>query len=232
MKKFIYIFLVFITCFTLFAEKVPVIKYDSLDFTFQPTMARYDAMGQSGLATPTKLDSFYTNPANLAIKRGFGIAVPSVSVPESGKFTVITCQQLKLKFTCRSCSYNADSNQYQNDVQAYLQHSAASAAFRQGGLFYFRSLVLSEIRRCTYSCLDALNHAGIRDLHVLGEQRGLQQFADAGFDVGHYIHALVFRKTDFYIMKVIAQILVCVIIDVEHQTVQIDGSCLFHYRVI
>ena len=80
MKKFISIFLILITCFILFAETIPAVKYDNLDFTFQPTMARYDAMGQSGLASPTKIDSFYTNPANLAIKRGFAIAVPSISV--------------------------------------------------------------------------------------------------------------------------------------------------------
>ena len=80
MKKFISIFLILISCFVVFAETVPIVTYDSLDFTFQPTMARYDAMGQSGLASPTKTDSFYTNPANLAIKRGFAIVVPSISL--------------------------------------------------------------------------------------------------------------------------------------------------------
>ena len=63
-----------------FAAEEPPVKYDDINFAFQPSMTRYDAMGQSGIALPTKIDSFYTNPANLGVKRGFALTVPSFGV--------------------------------------------------------------------------------------------------------------------------------------------------------
>ena len=62
-----------------FAADEPPVVYDNINFAFQPTLARYDAMGQSGIALPTRLDSFFTNPANLGVKRGFAVSVPSFS---------------------------------------------------------------------------------------------------------------------------------------------------------
>ena len=81
-KTIICILIVLLACFAAFADTIDKVEYPELEkeFAFQPTMARYDAMGASGLASPTKLDSFYANPANLAIKRGFGLAVPSFSM--------------------------------------------------------------------------------------------------------------------------------------------------------
>ena len=81
MKKIIVsILIVLLACSAVFADTIDKVEYPELDLAFQPTMAKYDAMGQSGLAVPTKLDSFYTNPANLAVKRGFAFAVPSMGV--------------------------------------------------------------------------------------------------------------------------------------------------------
>ena len=85
MKKIIITLLsILLCCSFLFAEdaaKEPVIDYTSSieDFSFQPTMSRYNAMGQSGLAAASRTDSFYTNPAILADKR-FGLSVPSISM--------------------------------------------------------------------------------------------------------------------------------------------------------
>jgi hypothetical protein len=85
MKKIIITLLsILLCCSFLFAEDVakePVIDYTSSieDFSFQPTMSRYNAMGQSGLAAASRTDSFYTNPAILADKR-FGLSVPSISM--------------------------------------------------------------------------------------------------------------------------------------------------------
>jgi hypothetical protein len=86
MKKTAIVFLALLmACTAVFAdEKEPAVRYDldpnyALDFTFQPTLSRYNAMGQSGLALPTRMDSFYSNPAALS-KRGFGLSFPSVTV--------------------------------------------------------------------------------------------------------------------------------------------------------
>ncbi len=85
MKKIIITLLsILLCCSFLFAEdaaKEPAIDYTSSieDFSFQPTMSRYNAMGQSGLAAASRTDSFYTNPAILADKR-FGLSVPSISM--------------------------------------------------------------------------------------------------------------------------------------------------------
>ena len=81
-KTIICLLIVLLVCFAAFADTIDKVEYPELtkEFAFRPSMARYDAMGGSGLASPTKLDSFYANPANLAIKRGFGLAVPSFSM--------------------------------------------------------------------------------------------------------------------------------------------------------
>ena len=81
MKKiFIVMMVVLMACSMVFAEDVePAVEYSTIDFTFQPTLARYDAMGQSGLALMNRNDSFYSNPAALA-EKGFGLAVPTVGI--------------------------------------------------------------------------------------------------------------------------------------------------------
>ena len=71
--------MVLAACTFVFAADEPPVVYDDINFAFQPTLARYDAMGQSGIALPTRLDSFFTNPANLGVKRGFAVSVPSFS---------------------------------------------------------------------------------------------------------------------------------------------------------
>ena len=79
-KAFILILMVVVACTAVFAENEPPVVYEDIDFAFQPTSTRYDAMGQSGIALPTKLDSFFANPANLGVKRGFALSVPSFGV--------------------------------------------------------------------------------------------------------------------------------------------------------
>lgn len=79
-KVFTVILAMLLLCCMVFAETEPVVTYDSIDFTFHPTVARYDAMGQAGISNVRKLSSFYTNPSLLGLSRGFGIAVPSVGV--------------------------------------------------------------------------------------------------------------------------------------------------------
>lgn len=81
MKRLIvFVLIVLLACCAVFADTIDKVEYPELDLAFQPTMPKYDGMGQSGLACPTKLDSFYTNPANLAVKRGLAFTVPSMSV--------------------------------------------------------------------------------------------------------------------------------------------------------
>ena len=77
-KLLITLMAVLLTCSFVFAAE-PVATYDAVDFTFQPTLARYDAMGQSGLALMNRNDSYYSNPAALA-KKGFGLSIPTVGI--------------------------------------------------------------------------------------------------------------------------------------------------------
>lgn len=84
MKKiFIAALVLIMACTAIFAETQEKIIYDegdyALNFAFQPTLSRYNAMGQSGLALQSRLDSFFSNPAVLA-KSGFAMSIPSVSV--------------------------------------------------------------------------------------------------------------------------------------------------------
>lgn len=80
MKKLaIALFLVLAVSFFAFAEDEPAVTYDDIDFSFSPTMTWYDSMGQSGLAKPERLDSFFTNPASIRGK-GFRLDSPSFSV--------------------------------------------------------------------------------------------------------------------------------------------------------
>ncbi len=91
MKKIITILLtIMLCCSFVFAEDAaePAISYaDKLDFAFQPTLSRYNAMGQSGLAVAGRLDSFYTNPAALAEGR-FNLSLPSLA------FTLYNAQKI------------------------------------------------------------------------------------------------------------------------------------------
>ena len=80
MKKItIALLLVLAACAFVFAEEEPAVTYDDIDFTFRPTMTWYDSMGQSGLAKTERLDSFFTNPADIQGK-GFRLDSPSLSV--------------------------------------------------------------------------------------------------------------------------------------------------------
>lgn len=89
MKKSFILLFMFLSVFAfVFADVEPSVVYDKIDFAYQPTMARYDAMGQTGLALPTRLDSYYTNPATLGAKRGFALNVPTLS------FTFYNLQKL------------------------------------------------------------------------------------------------------------------------------------------
>lgn len=65
---------------SLLAADVGVEQYaGSSDSAFAATSSRIDAMGDSGIAAPGRMDSFLANPAALAQKR-FGISLPSFSV--------------------------------------------------------------------------------------------------------------------------------------------------------
>ena len=79
MKRVIVLLLIaIITCACVFAADEPVIEYKDIDFSFVPTSAKYDAMGQSGIAYPGKSDTFFLNPSAMPYK-GFGLSVPSFS---------------------------------------------------------------------------------------------------------------------------------------------------------
>lgn len=78
-KTIIAILMVLVACTFVFADKEPAVEYKDINFAFQPTLSRFDAMGQSGLANTSRLDSFYTNPSVLGLKSGFAIRVVDVS---------------------------------------------------------------------------------------------------------------------------------------------------------
>lgn len=77
MKKLVVALLVLTVSFFAFAAEEPAVTYDEIDFSFSPTMTWYDAMGQSGLALPERLDSFFTNPAAI---QGKGLRLDSPSL--------------------------------------------------------------------------------------------------------------------------------------------------------
>ena len=80
MKRFLLVLVLIAAASTfVFAEEEPAVTYDAIDFSFSPTMTWYDAMGQSGLALPERLDSFFTNPAAIQGK-GFRLDTPSFSL--------------------------------------------------------------------------------------------------------------------------------------------------------
>lgn len=78
-KTAVSILLILAVCSFLFAAEEPAVIYNDIDFTFSPTMTWYDSMGQSGLAKPERLDSFFTNPASIRGK-GFRLDSPSFSL--------------------------------------------------------------------------------------------------------------------------------------------------------
>ena len=81
MKKIIATFLlVLAVCSFAFADKEPAVRYDDkIDFTFHPTLARYEGMGQSGIADTSRMDSFFANPSMLAVKNKFAISIVDLS---------------------------------------------------------------------------------------------------------------------------------------------------------
>lgn len=80
MKRFLFVLVLIAVVSTfVFAEEEPAVTYDDIDFSFSPTITWYDAMGQSGLALPERLDSFFTNPAAIQGK-GFRLDSPSFSM--------------------------------------------------------------------------------------------------------------------------------------------------------
>ena len=93
MKKLILTFLTILLCCSfVFAEEAstvtPIDYTDKIDnFAFLPTMSRYNAMGQSGLAVAGRMDTYYTNPAALADGR-VGVSFPSVA------FTMYNVQKI------------------------------------------------------------------------------------------------------------------------------------------
>lgn len=81
MKRILIVLLVLALALpSLLAADVGVEQYaGSSDSAFAATSPRIDAMGDSGIAAPGRMDSFMANPAALAQKR-FGMSFPSVSV--------------------------------------------------------------------------------------------------------------------------------------------------------
>lgn len=95
MKKIIIALLsVLMVCTAVFADvpSVPTATYDAIDFAFAPTSSRFNAMGQSGLADPSRIDSFYSNPAALS-NRGFAISVPSFAFTVYNVHSIISDEQ-------------------------------------------------------------------------------------------------------------------------------------------
>ena len=81
MKKLFAVLLTgLLLCAMVFAAVEQPVIYDKIDFTFHPTFARFDAMGQAGVSNPSKLGSFYVNPSLLPVIRGMALVVPSVGV--------------------------------------------------------------------------------------------------------------------------------------------------------
>jgi len=81
MKRLIAAFLlVLVACTFVFAEEEPAVRYDDkIDFSFHPALARYDGMGQSGIADTSRMDSFFANPSVLGVKSGFAFHVVDLS---------------------------------------------------------------------------------------------------------------------------------------------------------
>ena len=72
--------LVLVACTFVFAEEEPAVRYDDkIDFSFHPTLARYDGMGQSGIADTSSMDAFFANPSILGAKSGFSFHVVNYS---------------------------------------------------------------------------------------------------------------------------------------------------------
>ena len=78
-RTIIAMLLVLVACTLVFADEEPAVVYEDINFAFQPTLSRYDAMGQSGLASTSRMDSFYTNPSVNGFKGGFAIKVVDVA---------------------------------------------------------------------------------------------------------------------------------------------------------
>ena len=124
MKKSIVIILIaLLACCAVFADTIDKVEYPELEkeFAFQPTMARYDAMGQSGIATPTKMDSFFSNPANLAVKRGFGFVVPSASLTVYNLYKIVSDEEA-MEIVNRIADGTADDNDPINLATKYLNN--------------------------------------------------------------------------------------------------------------
>ncbi len=82
MKKIIAtLMLVLAVCAFVFADEEPAVRYDDkIDFSFHPTLARYEGMGQSGIADASRMDSFFANPAMIGVKNKFAMRLFGVSV--------------------------------------------------------------------------------------------------------------------------------------------------------
>lgn len=77
MKKIAVILAAALTAASLFA--VDNFTYSSTSFAFTPTGVRSEAMGDTGLADPGKMESFFRNPSALTDRR-FGLQIPTVTV--------------------------------------------------------------------------------------------------------------------------------------------------------
>lgn len=79
-RTIIAILLVLLVCSSVFADSEPAVRYeDKINFAFAPSLARYDAMGQSGIANTSRLDSFFANPSVIGLKNGFAISITDIS---------------------------------------------------------------------------------------------------------------------------------------------------------
>ena len=79
-RTIIAILIVLLVCSSVFADSEPAVRYeDKINFAFAPSLSRYDAMGQSGIANTTRLDSFFSNPSVIGLKNGFAISITNIS---------------------------------------------------------------------------------------------------------------------------------------------------------
>ena len=105
---------------SVFAASEPVVRYNSIDFTFVPGSAKYAGMGGSGSAYPGRIDSFFLNPAALA-KRGFALSIPSVSMTIFNVSSTLNDENIMADIE-EIKNQEADSAIYADILQRYVRN--------------------------------------------------------------------------------------------------------------
>lgn len=120
MKKTITISAMILVMCMMFAASEPVVRYNSIDFTFRPASARYEGMGESGTASSGRLDSMFHNPASLSGK-GFAISIPSVSFTVFNVSANVSDENIVADYQAIQ-DKTADTDTYIDLLQRYVSH--------------------------------------------------------------------------------------------------------------